>query len=70
MSGTLSTSGTVAPVFPLAADVSQTWNLQTVNGVLTWVQFALPPGQQALGLEEGQGVILLEDGAGVLLLEQ
>jgi hypothetical protein len=58
------------PVYPLASSPGQTWDLQDVNGVLTWVQFTAPPGQCAFGLEDAGGVLLLEDGAGVLLMEQ
>jgi hypothetical protein len=57
------------PAYPLAAFPGQVWDLQIVNGVLTWVQFTAPPGETAWGLEDGAGAWLLEDGAGVLLLE-
>jgi hypothetical protein len=57
------------PPYPLAADPSQTWDLQDVNGVLTWVQFSVPPGQSAWWLEDLSGVLLLEDGDGCLLME-
>jgi hypothetical protein len=57
------------PPYPLSASPNQTWSLQLVNGVLTWVQYALAPTQQAFALEDGLGVILLEDGDGVILLE-
>jgi len=58
------------PVYPLASDPGQTWDLQDANGVLTWVQFSAPPGQKAFGLENAGGLLLLEDGAGVLLMKQ
>jgi hypothetical protein len=57
------------PPFPLASDPSQTWDLQDVNGVLTWVQFTAPPGQTAIALEDGAGALLLEDGLGCILME-
>ena len=58
------------PVYPLSANPGQTWDLQDVNGVLTWVQFTAPPGQTALGLEDGLGAILLENHAGSILMEE
>jgi hypothetical protein len=57
------------PVYPLAANPGQTWDLQDVNGVLTWVQFTAPPGQQAIGLEDGAGALSLDGGNGSILME-
>jgi hypothetical protein len=58
------------PPYPLASDPSQTWSLQSVDGVLTWVKFTAPPGQAAIALEDGVGAIRLEDGDGYILMEQ
>ena len=57
------------PPFPLAADPSQTWDLQDVNGVLIWVQFTAPPTQTAIGLEDGAGALQLEDGDDYIVME-
>jgi hypothetical protein len=57
------------PVFPLANDPSQTWNLEMVNGVLTWVQYVAPPGEGICLLEDSNYVWALEDDEGIALME-
>jgi hypothetical protein len=55
------------PPYPLSANPTENWTLQSSGVVSSWVQYTRPPGQGTIRLEGG-GVLRLESG-GLLLME-